>query len=545
MSVHARTLHLNALTLKHWRADLGGGLQAAAVALPMGLAFGVVSGVGPVAGLYSAICTGLFAALFGGTPTQISGPTGPIAIVMASIFASFPTTTAFAIVMLAGAMQIGFGALRLGRYVSLMPYPVMSGFSTAVGCIIIVMQFNPLLGHAPVSDTVAAVLALPRSIEQASLSTVSIALLCLGACHWMPIGIRRYVPAHLIVLVVATLLVAMIGLPVPRLPAPESLLPELVWPRWTELPWRQMWFPAVVLALVSSLDSLLTSLTAESATQQVHDAERELVGQGLGNMFAGLLGALPGAGSTFRTLANIEAGGKTPLSAVAHSAVLLGLLVSAGSLIRMIPASVLAGILVYIGLGIIDWRYIRRFPFAPRGGVLIMLVVWFTALFVNVVTGAAVGMVMASLALVKRLADLQAASIRRETGASSRLDDRESAALAASADKALLISLAGPLTFGAASQMTRRLADIREYEVVVLDFTAVPHIDESAIVAVENVIRRARDSEQTVMLVGLGSPVLRAFAGFGLLPLVKGCMRFKRRLDALEHAARICAGSAA
>lgn len=508
----------------------------------MGLAFGVVSGAGPVAGLYSGILTGLFAAVFGGTPTQISGPTGPIAIVMASVIAEFASTpvAAFAVVMLAGAIQVGFGVLRFGRYINLMPYPVTSGFATGVGCIIILMQIDPLLGHDPAISPLETARTLPAVAAEANPAAIVTALACAFACVFMPRRLRVIVPTHLIVLVAGSGIIALAGVDVPTLAAPATLLPTLQWPHVTALPWQDMWIAAFVLAMVSSLDSLLTSITADTATQNFHDSDRELVGQGIGNLAAGLLGALPGSGSTFRTMANIRFGGRTPLSGIVHSAALATLLLGLGWTISYVPNSVLAGILIYIGFGIIDWGYIRRFPYAPRGGVVIMLVVWLTAVFVNVVTAAAIGIVMASLVFVKRMADLQLEAIEAPGARRvARLDDAEKAALERCAGQALYLPLTGPLTFGAAHGLSRRLANIGNYRVIVLEFSEVPHIDESATMALVGIIQRALNSGQHVILVGLSSAIVREFAQLGRLPLLKRSTRKRRRLDALNYAADI------
>jgi sulfate permease, SulP family len=534
-------LILNRLSFEHWRRDLRGGLHAAAVALPMGLAFGVVSGLGPVAGIYSAIVTAIFAAFFGGTATQISGPTGPIAILMASVVATFGAQPAAVagVILLAGLIQIVFGAMRLGRYISLVPYPVTSGFATAVGCIIIVMQLNPLIGQAPVGDTVTAVTVLPARIADTNLVAVAVASLCALACAFTPTRLRSVIPVHLTVLVTGSALAALLGLDLPHLASPASLLPTFEFPPLLELPWTEIWVTALVLALVSSLDSLLTSVAADTAAQEFHDSDRELVGQGIGNVVVSFIGALPGSGSTFRTLANIHGGGRTNLSPIVHSAVLLVLLLGLGQLIQYIPASVLSGILIYIGFGIIDFKYIGRFPYVPRGGVLIMLTVWFVGLFVNIVTGAAVGFVMASLGFVKRMADLQLAAIdlSDEAREESRLDADERAALERSEHRTLLINLAGPVTFGAANRLYRRLAGIADYRSIVLDFTEVPHIDESGLIALENIIRAADEHDQVVFVAGLRTDIARAVIRFGLSPLLKECPRFERRLEALEAAA--------
>jgi len=509
----------------------------------MGLAFGVVSGAGPVAGIYSAVWTGLCAALFGGTAMQISGPTGPIAIVMAGIFLSFADqpAAAFAIVILAGILQFALGALRLGRYVSLMPYPVISGFSTGVGCIIIVMQLNAWLGQPPVTDTMTAVRVLPASLANTNFTTLAIAALCLAACQWLPVSFRRFVPVHLSVLVIASLLVVALGIEVPHLSAPRTHLPSPMWPPILELPWGDMWIAAVVLALISSIDSLLTSITADNATQVFHNSNKELLGQGLGNILAGFLGALPGAGSAFRTMANIRGGGRTPLSGVIHSLFLLALVLGAGGLIRFVPASVLAGILTYIGLGIVDWSYIRRFSTAPRWGVLIMLTVWLIAVFISVVTAVAVGVVMASLGLVKRMADLQLESIQvgSEGESVKAFTTEEQAAYDRCEGKSLYIRLSGPLTFGAANGLVRRVANVADYETIILDVAEVPHIDESAVLALESIIGRAQTSSKHVIIVGLRSALVRAFVQFGMLPLIKRCKLYSKRLDALDFAATL------
>ena len=534
---------MNPLSTRHWRQDLRGGFRAAAVALPLGLAFGVVSGAGPVAGLYCAICTGFFAALFGGTPTQIAGPTGPMAIVMASVFLQFADQPAAAVgvVMLAGIVQMLFGAMRLGRYISLIPYPVISGFGSGVGCIIIIMQLNPLLGQPSVSDTVTAVRVLPGSLGNANLIAVVVAAASMSACYLIPTRIRALLPAELIVLVLGSLAVAVAGLGIPMLDAPSSLLPTFVLPSPAELPWREMWVAATVLALISSLDSLLTSMAADSATQEFHDSDRELLGQGIGNVIAGIFGAIPGAGATSRTMANISAGGVSPLSGVVHSLLLLALLLGAGGLIQYIPAALLSGILLYIGIRIIDWGYIQRFPYAPRGGVLIMVIVWLLAVFVSVVTAVAVGVIMASLALVKRMADLQLESVELSSEGDStfRLSDEEKQEFERCDDRVLLIHLGGPMTFGAANGLTRRLANIAEHRIVILDFADVPQIDDSAAMAFESVIRRARENDQLVILVGLRQQVVRAFIRFGMVSLIKSCLRFRRRLNALHYSATV------
>ena len=509
----------------------------------MGLAFGVVSGFGPIAGLYGAAVTGLCAALFGGTNTQIAGPTGPIAIVMASVVATFvdrPGAVA-AVILLAGLLQVLFGSLRFGHYLSLLPYPVTSGFATAVGGIIIVMQLNPVIGLPPAADIIGTLRSVAGNLGDANPASVLTALACLAACQLMPLRLRRIAPVHLTVLVAGSALVALAGLDLPTLTA--TGLPDMRLPPFAEIPWREIWLAAIVLALTSSLDSLLTSRAADVATQSLHDSNRELVGQGIGNAFAGVFGVLPGAGSTFRTLANIEAGGRTPLSAIFHCIVIAAVALLGVDLIGHIPASVLAGILIYIGLGIIDWRYVRRFLAVPKTGVAIMLTTCLLGLFVNIVTGAAAGVILASLAYVKRMADLQLEELGLDDAADGATGLSEPArdALKASNGRTLLIRLGGPLAFGAANGLSKRLTNLAKYDIIVLDFTNVPDIDESGIIAFENLVSVARDQSQPVFVAGLRRAVARPILRFGLSDTLRYCTRFSTRLDALRTAARAVA----
>ena len=272
-----------------------------------------------------------------------------------------------------------------------------------MGCIIIVMQLNPLLGQPGVNDTVTAARAFLPSLSQGNPWTVLVAGATMAICYFTPQRLRSIAPAELFALVLGSVAVTMVGIGLPLLEQPEMRLPIPTWPPLAELRWGDIWIASLVLALISSLESLVTSMAADSATRTFHDSNKELMGQGIGNFVAGVIGVIPGAGATSRTMVNIRAGGVSPLSALTHSALLLGLLLVAGHLIQYIPAAVLAGILIYIGLRIVDWRYIQRFKYAPPSSVLIMLVVWVLAVFVSVVAAVAVGVIMASLVLVKRM----------------------------------------------------------------------------------------------------------------------------------------------
>jgi len=537
-----RALHrfrFNRLSGHNLKGDLFGGLTAAIVALPLALAFGVASGAGPMAGLWGAVCVGLFAALFGGTPAQISGPTGPMTIIMASVFTQFGDrpAVAFTVVMMAGGFQVLFGLLRLGRYVNLMPYPVISGFMTGIGCILIVMQLDPLLGYPAPQSVINALTVLPGYLANIRPGALLIGLLALAIVLFMPRRIGRKVPSPLVAIVAGSVAALLVedapligaipgGLPSPGLPVIDFAL------------LNQMLVSAAVLAALGSVDSLLTSLVADNVTRQYHDSDKELVGQGIGNLFAGLFGGVAGAGATIRTLANVHAGGRTPLSGATHALVLLAIALGLGPLVAHVPHAALAGILIKVGIDVIDWRFIRRMHRAPRGDMVLMLVVLVLTVFVDVITAAAVGIVMASLAFVKETAELQVEAIRTVSDPEhERMFDPDTARLMREhREHIMFLHLSGLVSFGAANELVRKFSITGTYDVLIIDLLDVPKVDGSAALALEEVIRRAAEAHKAVFLVGLTYPVARLMGRLGCLDLVRETERFDQRPDAVRAA---------
>jgi SulP family sulfate permease len=532
---------VNPLGFGNLRGDVSGGLTAAIVALPLAIAFGVASGAGPVAGLYGAICVGFFAAAFGGTPAQISGPTGPMTIVAASVFTLYASepVLAFTVIMMAGAFQVLFGLLRLGRFVNLMPYPVISGFLTGIGCIIIVMQLEPLLGYPTPANVINALSVLPRELMEPNWHAIGVGGVSLAICILTPKRLGRIVPAPLLALVVAVPLVMVLdgastlgsvpsGLPVWQIPVF----------RYSEL--NDMLVAAAVLAALGSIDSLLTSLAADNTTRTFHDSDKELVGQGIGNVVAGFAGGLPGAGATIRTLTNINAGGQTALSGVIHSIVLLAIVLGFGAVVGLIPHAALAGILIKVGIDVIDWRYLRRIMHAPRLDAALMVIVLSLTVFVDVITAVAVGVVLASLVFVKESAEIQIDAIRplSDPEHATFLSPEETRVFRACEGKLLLLHLSGLMSFGAASEMIRRFSNVAAYEVLLIDLLDVPRVDGSAALALESIVERSAGSGKRVLLVGLSRDVAKLLSRLGIIDHFKDTNRFASRIEALEAARR-------
>jgi SulP family sulfate permease len=533
------SLRPNRINFDNFRGDLYGGLTAAIVALPLALAFGVASGAGPIAGLYGAIFVGLFASLFGGTPSQISGPTGPMTIISASIFTQFGSEPAlgFTVLMMAGGFQILFGYLKLGRYINLMPYPVISGFMTGIGCILIIMQLDPLLGYEGQQNVMNALTVLPDYVHNPNLNAVIIGILALAIVMRTPRRLARIVPPPLLALVICTFL-ALLLTDAPQLGEVPSGLPAFVFPDISFVLLNQMLVSAAVLAALGSIDSLLTSLVADNLTRTFHDSDKELIGQGLGNMVAGLTGSLPGAGASIRTITNIKAGGRSPLSGILHSIVLFIVAIGLGPLVEVIPNAALAGILIKVGIDVIDWRFIRRLHRAPRVDFVLMIVVLSLTVFVNIITAVAVGVMLASLAFVKEMAELQVENIKTISHpGDENLFDAEGAALFSQCERrAMILHLSGLISFGAASELTRKFASVGSYDLLIIDLQDVPRVDGSAALALEEIIQVATESNKHVFVVGLTLHVARVLIQIGALTLIKETSRYNTRNEALRAA---------
>lgn len=538
---------IHGLHFKNLHGDIYGGLVAAVVALPLALAFGVASGAGAIAGLYGAIIVGLFAALFGGTPAQISGPTGPMTVVMAGMLLQFAhePRLAFTAVILGGYLQIVIGLLGWGKYIRLTPYPVISGFMSGIGCIIIILQLAPLIGHAARPEGVVATLkALPRLYADPNWQAATAGLLSLAVVYLTPVRITRIIPGTLLALLVVTPVAASFLPDAPTIGDVPKGLPTLVTPliEWGTL--RPVLEAAVVLCLLGNIDSLLTSLVHDNLTRTHHDSNRECVGQGIGNMISGLFGGLPGAGATMRTVANVRTGGRTPLSGALHAVVLLAILLELGPLASQIPLPALAGILLKVGVDIIDWRFMTHVLRAPRTEVLIMILVLLLTALVDLITAVAVGVVVASLLFVKRMADLELANFRIITAPHEEalLSPEEAKILAQNQGRIVFIHVDSPMSFGSANNMVRRLDRVKEFSTfqsVVLDLSNVPLIDGTAAMAVEDMLRVIQDHRQHLFFVGMQPHVKEVLEGMGVFKLIRPGHIYAKRLEALRAAAQM------
>lgn len=498
---------------KDLKGDLFGGLTAGVVALPLALAFGEASGAGPIAGLYGAIFVGFFASLFGGTGSQVTGPTGPMVVVFAGVYAALDgnPSLVFTTVVLAGAIQIAFGVFKLGQYIRLVPYPVISGFMSGIGCIIIALQTSRLLGHEPEgSGTIPALVEIPSAVADPNFAALILGVLTLLIAFKWPARLAKIVPPPLAALIIGTLASLFLS-GAPILGDIPTGLPSFIMPSLNQDTILIVFEAALILALLGSIDSLLTSLVADNMTRTRHNSNRELIGQGIGNVVAGLFGGIASAGATMRTVINIRTGGTTKISGMLHSLFLLAIVIVLAPLAANIPHTVLAGILIKTGWDIIDRAYIVKAHRGPRWDLALMLLVLILTVFVDLITAVVAGVVLASLAFVKQIADEQLKSLRDITneGLSINFSEEEAELMTHAHKRINVFDFGGPLSFGAAADVGHQIREKSKgpSQVMIFDFSQVPFIDVSAARAMETIANDGKVSNKLVYISGMNDQI--------------------------------------
>ena len=542
---------LNHISTNNIKGDLFGGVTAAIVALPLALAFGVASGAGAAAGLWGAVLVGLFAALFGGTPTLISEPTGPMTVVMTAVIASLTARNpehglamAFTVVMLAGVFQILFGLLKLGRYITQMPYTVISGFMSGIGLILIILQLGPFLGQAiPKGGVMGTLNALPQLLSSARLPEVMLAVITLAILWLTPAGVKKIAPPQLIALVIGTVLSLTVfsgggGEEIRRIGEIASGFPKLQLPYFELGEVRVMLVDAAVLGMLGCIDALLTAVIADSITRTEHDSNKELIGQGLGNLVSGLFGGIAGAGATMGTVVNIQAGGRSALSGISRAVILMVVILAFSGVAAQIPQAVLAGIALKVGVDIVDWGFLKRAHSISISGALIMYLVIALTVLVDLIAAVGIGVFIANILTIDKVSALQSKSVKSiSTGDGDlAISDDERQLLDQGRGQVLLFQLNGAMIFGVAKAIGREHNAIGDCKAVVFDLTEVSHLGVTAALAVENAVEEAIEKGRQVFVVGASGKTQRRLEKLGLyqkLPVERTSLT---RRDALQQA---------
>lgn len=522
----------NELNLSNVRGDIFGGVTAAIVSLPLALAFGVASGAGPEAGLYGAIIIGLFAAIFGGTPTLISEPTGPMTVVMAAVLTTMIAENpenglamAFTVVMIAGAFQVLLGILNLGKYITLMPYSVISGFMSGIGLILIILQLPPMLGHEnPGGGVLGNFKALPEILQNINMQEASLGVLTLAILFLFPKKWASRVPPQLIALIVGSVIAVTVlnSYDIRAIGKVSLTLPDLIFPTFTGEQLTQMIVDGIVLGTLGCIDALLTAVIADSLTRNEHNSRKELIGQGIGNIMSGICGGLPGAGATMGTVVNIQAGAKTALSGVTRALVLVILVVFAAGLTAYIPLAVLAAIAIKVGINILDWSFLKRAHLVSTSATIIMYGVMLLTVFVDLIVAVGIGVFIANILTIEKLSRQQAKNIVAisDTDDTIPLTDEERSTLKKGQGKVMLLYFSGPMMFGVSRAISREHENIHAFEKVVIDLTEVPLLDATVSLAIENAVKDAIENGKQVFISCPSEGTRKRFQRMGLADLV-------------------------
>ena len=573
------------------KGDILGGLTAGIVALPLALAFGVSSGLGPSAGLYGAIFLSFFAALFGGTATQISGPTAPMTAVSMVVIATIigvhngsvekALPYILAVFLLSGLFQIGLGFLGLGKYIKYIPYPVVSGFMTAIGVIILITQILPLIGYDAKKDTelvesyrpmaeqsilekilsdetkdgVLVIEDFEQAIDRANkidrseiieeaqnlaknnssgvIGTIKAIPRAVGFINWIEVilalatifiiyGFKKIttaVPSTLVALIVVSGVAIGFGIDYISIQQIPNGFPKIQWTLFTDFNLLEILpyiFTALTLSLLGAIDSLLTSVVADNLTKTRHLPNKELIGQGIGNSIGAIFGGLPGAGATIRTVVNIQSGGKTRLSGMIAGIVLLLILLVLSPLASKIPAAVLAGILVTVGIGVMDYKGLNVLSKVPRTEIIIMAVVLLLSVFWNLVYAVGIGLLLACLFFMKKMGDL--AKNNSKVGLISNEKEFEKNISEKSKENVFVKHINGPLFFGFTSEFVSIANTIpKTASVIIIDMEKVPYIDQSGLFALEDVILDLGKKDIKIIMAGIQSQPMQLMKTIGIL----------------------------
>lgn len=539
----------NRIHFRNLRGDIFGGVTNAVVSLPIALSFGVASGLGAVSGLYGSICVGFFASLFGGTPTQISEPTGPTTVVMAALVTAMMATNpdkgvamAFTVVMLSGVFQIIFGLLRLGKYIILMPYSVVSGFMSGIGVILMILQIPPFLGHeaAAKGGLMGTLQKLPQLLVTLKPAEVALSLITMAIIFLMPKQIKRYCPPQLAALVVGTLIsfTLLHSFDLRRIDDIPSGLPTFYLPTFTPTETAKMIIDGAMLGMLGSIDALLTSVIADSMTRTETRENQELIGQGVGNLVAGLCGGIPGSGATMGTVINVQVGARTALAGLIRSVLMLVVVLWLADWAENIPMAVLAGIAFSVGIEMLDWQFLKRAHKVSWKSTLIMYGVLLMTVFMDLMVAAGVGMFIANLLTIEQLSNEQAQGIKAINDADDtvplNLEEKELLNLANG--RVSLFYLSGAMLFGVAKTIAREHLSVRECETLVVDLSHVPYMDETAALALEAAILDSQEHGSKVFIAGATGRVKDLLDRLGVLKLVPPEHLFPDRIHALKRA---------
>ena len=522
--------------LKIFAGDVLGSLNSAIVALPQALAFGVATGFGASAGVWGAIILCFIAGLIGSKVPLVSGITGPVTIVIASIMAALNAdiSSVILVIFMAGILQVILSLTSLPAIVKYVPYPVISGFMNGIGVIIIIMQINPLLGCPVMSNTITSISAFFKNLHTINYDALLIGVITLVIVFAIPKKFNKIIPSQAIALVICTLLSMKLGLNVDKISNISISFPHLTLPKADLHAVITYFHYAVTLAIVLSSESLLTVLVADSLLKTKTPSKGMLLGQGVGNMVCALTGSLPGSAATMRTVAAINTGSSTKLTAVINPLILMFLLFKLSGFVAEIPLAVLAGILIKIGYDIIDVKLLKVIKFAPRDDLYVLAVVFLLTVFYNLIVAVGAGITCAALLYAKRTAD--SAKLVQKTVYDKDIIKLEKLLEKDYNHKIRVVHIDGQFFFGSATQLISQFDEMLGTKYLILDYPSENLLDISAIFALEDIIIRLQSQKVKILVVLKSDSVKEQFEKHGIINQLGNEHIFRTEPEAIDFA---------
>ena len=525
--------------LKIFAGDCLGSLNASIVALPQALAFGVATGFGAGAGVWGAIILTFISGILGSKIPLVSGITGPVTIVIASIMAALNAdiSSVILVMFMAGILQVILSLTSLPAIVKYVPYPVISGFMNGVGVIIILMQLNPIIGHPVMSNTINSISAFVKNLSTINQDALFIGILTLVFVFAIPKKFNKIVPGQAIALVVCTFISIKMGLNVERISEISLSFPALTLPKANLHDVITYFHYAVTLAIVLSSESLLTLLVADSLLKTKTSSRSMLLGQGVGNIFCALSGSVPGSAATMRTVAAINSGSTTKITALISPIILLFLLFKLSGFVAQIPLAVLAGILIKIGYDIIDVKLLKVLKFAPKDDLYVLALVFMLTVFYNLIVAVGAGITCAALLYAKRTAD--SAKLVHKSVYDKDIAKLEKILEKDYKHKIRVVHIDGQFFFGSATQLVSQFEEILGTKYLILDYSSENLLDISAIFALEDIIIRLQAQKIKILIVLESDTVKEQLENHGIINQIGEKHLFKTEMDAINFA-KIC-----
>ncbi len=522
--------------LNIFAGDVFGGINSAIITLPQALAFGVATGFGAGAGLWGAIILCFVAGILGTKTPLISGTTGPVAIVVASMMLALKNDigAAVTIMLIAAILQLIASLTNLPSMVKYVPYPVISGFMNGVGVIIIILQLNPLMGHPAMSSTVTTVMSIHKSLASLNHDAVFIGIITLIIAFFTPKIINRYIPSQVLALIIGTIISIKLGLHLDRISELSVSFPSIIKPD-TDIHHIITYLPyAFTLAVVFSAESMLTGLVSDSLTKTRHSPKRLLAAQGIGNLMCALTGSLGGSAATMRSVAALNAGASTKMCAVINPVLLIILLFKCSGFVAQIPLAVLAAILMKIGYDIIDVKLLKVLKYAPKDDLYVLFLVFLLTVFYNLIFAVGAGITLAALLYAKRVADK--AELVHKPVYDSEIMELERILERDYKHKIRVVHISGQFFFGSATQLISKFDELLGTEILILNYESDDLLDISAIFALEDIILRLQSQNIAIILVIKNEKVLSQLKDHCIISQIGEKSVFYTEMMAIEHA---------